>query len=90
VNNPLGFTNQTRSNNDNINVTKINNMRTNTNMMNENEEGGGTLKIKKQKDDKYYWTFTFKSGKVVKWPNGFASSADAQKDFMYRSDYLSN
>ena len=57
-------------------------------MMNENEEGGGTLKIKKQKDDKYYWTFTFKSGKVVEWPNGFASSADAQKDFMYRSKYL--
>jgi hypothetical protein len=51
-------------------------------------EGGGTLKVEKQKDGKYYWTFTFKSGKVEEWPNGFATSAEAQKDFMYRSKYL--
>ena len=51
-------------------------------------EGGGTLKVEKEKDGKYYWTFTFKSGKVEKWPNGFATSAEAQKDFMYRSKYL--
>jgi hypothetical protein len=51
-------------------------------------EVGGTLKIEKQKDGKYYWTFTFKSGKVEEWPNGFATSAEAQKDFTYRSKYL--
>jgi hypothetical protein len=51
-------------------------------------ESGGTLKVEKEKDGKYYWTFTFKSGKVEKWPNGFATSAEAQKDFMYRSKYL--
>ena len=51
-------------------------------------EGGGTLKIEKEKDGKYYWTFTFKSGKVEKWANGFDTSAEAQKDFMYRSKYL--
>ena len=51
-------------------------------------EGGGTLKVEKEKDGKYYWTFTFKSGKVEKWPNGFATSAEAQKDFMYRSKHL--
>ena len=51
-------------------------------------EGGGTLKVEKEKDGKYYWTFTFNSGKVEKWPNGFATSAEAQKDFMYRSKHL--
>ena len=51
-------------------------------------EGGGTLKVEKEKDGKYYWTFTFKSGKVEKWPNGFDTSAEAQKDFMYRSKHL--
>jgi hypothetical protein len=51
-------------------------------------ESGGTLKIEKRKDGKYYWTFKFKSGKVEDWPNGFDNKADAQKDFMYRSKYL--
>jgi len=51
-------------------------------------ETSGSLRIEKQKDGKYYWTFTFASGKVEKWPNGFATSSDAQKDFMYRSKYL--
>ena len=51
-------------------------------------EGGGTLKVEKEKDGKYYWTFTFKSGKFERWPNGFNTSAEAQKDFMYRSKYL--
>jgi hypothetical protein len=51
-------------------------------------EAQGSLKIEKQKDGKYYWTFTFESGKVEKWPNGFDTSADAQKDFMYRSKFL--
>ena len=51
-------------------------------------EGGGTLKVEKEKDGKYYWTFTFNSGKVEKWPNGFDTSAEAQKDFMYRSKHL--
>jgi len=54
----------------------------------ETNEGGGTLKIEKQKDGKYYWTFTFKSGKVEEWPNGFNTSAEAQKDFMYRSRFF--
>jgi|688.fasta_scaffold78764_2 hypothetical protein len=51
-------------------------------------ESGGILKVEQAKDGKYYWTFTFKSGKVEKWPNGFATSAEAQKDFIYRSKYL--
>ena len=51
-------------------------------------EAEGSLKIKKQKDGKYYWTFTFKSGKVEEWPNGFNTSAEAQKDFMYRSRFF--
>jgi hypothetical protein len=51
-------------------------------------EAKGSLKVEKQKDGKYYWTFTFESGKVEKWPNGFDTSADAQKDFIYRSKYL--
>jgi hypothetical protein len=51
-------------------------------------EDGGTLKVEKEKDGKYYWTFTFKSGKFERWPNGFNTSAEAQKDFMYRSKYL--
>ena len=51
-------------------------------------EARGSLKIEKQKDGKYYWTFTFKSGKVEEWPNGFNTSSEAQKDFMYRSKFL--
>jgi hypothetical protein len=51
-------------------------------------EAEGSLKIEKQKDGKYYWTFTFKSGKVEEWPNGFNTSAEAQKDFMYRSRFF--
>jgi len=48
----------------------------------------GTLKIEKGKDGKYYWEFTFNSGKVEKWPNGFSDKASAQKDFKYRMKYL--
>ena len=51
-------------------------------------EDGGTLKVEKEKDGKYYWTFTFKSGKFERWPDGFNTSAEAKKDFMYRSKYL--
>jgi len=50
--------------------------------------GNGTLKIEKGKDGKYYWEFTFNSGKVEKWPNGFSDKASAQKDFKYRMKYL--
>ena len=52
-----------------------------------NEEGGN-IKIEKQSDGKYYWTFTSKSGKTNKSYDGFDTSAEAQKDFMYRSKYL--
>jgi hypothetical protein len=52
-----------------------------------NEEGGN-IKIEKQSDGKYYWTFTSKSGKTDKSYDGFNTSAEAQKDFMYRSKYL--
>lgn len=51
-------------------------------------ETGGSLKVEKQKDGKYYWTFTFKSGKTEKSFGGFNTSAEAQKDFMYRSKFL--
>ena len=51
-------------------------------------DGWGNLNIKKQKDGKYYWTFTFENGKVEEWPNGFNTPAEAQKDFMYRSKFL--
>ena len=70
------------------NFDTANNVMAVINQLLEINEGGGNLKIEKQKDGKYYWTFTFKSGKVEEWPNGFASSADAQKDFMYRSKPL--
>jgi hypothetical protein len=52
-----------------------------------NEEGGN-IKIEKQPDGKYYWAFTSKSGKTNKSYDGFNTSAEAQKDFMYRSKYL--
>ena len=52
-----------------------------------NEEGGN-IKIEKQSDGKYHWTFTSKSGKTNKSYDGFDTSAEAQKDFMYRSKYL--
>lgn len=52
-----------------------------------NEEGGN-IKIEKQSDGKYYWTFTSKSGKTNKSYDGFDTSSEAQKDFMYRSKYL--
>ena len=52
-------------------------------------EASGTLKIEKRKDGKYYWKFTFKSGKVEDSYSGFDSGADAKRDFMYRSKYLS-
>ena len=51
-------------------------------------EAEGSLKIEKQKDSKYYWMFTFKSGKTEKSFDGFNTSAEAQKDFMYRSKYF--
>lgn len=51
-------------------------------------EASGTLAIEKRKDGKYYWEFTFKSGKKEDWPHGFDNKADAQKDFVYRSKYI--
>ena len=52
-----------------------------------NEESG-SLKVEKQKDNKYYWTFTFTSGKTEKSFDGFNTPADAKRDFMYRSKYF--
>ena len=51
-------------------------------------EAKGSLKVEKQKDGKYYWTFTFESGKTEKSFDGFNTSAEAQKDFMYRSKFF--
>lgn len=53
-------------------------------------EGGrvGSLKISKQSDGKYYWTFTFSDGKTEKSFEGFNTPADAQRDFQYRSKYF--
>jgi hypothetical protein len=55
---------------------------------NELNEAKGSLKVEKQKDGKYYWTFTFESGKTEKSFDGFNTSAEAQKDFMYRSKFF--
>ena len=52
------------------------------------QSSGGTLTIEKKEDGKYHWMFTFKSGKTTKSFEGFASKADAQKDFAYRSKYI--
>jgi hypothetical protein len=50
---------------------------------------GGSLSVNKEKDGLYYWTFTFaSSGKTQKSSSGFKTSADAQKDFMYKSKYF--
>ena len=53
----------------------------------DNDSGGGTLKIEKQ-GDKYYWTWNPKSGKSQKSDDGFESKADAQRDFMRQSKYM--
>jgi hypothetical protein len=53
----------------------------------DNDSGGGTLKIEKQ-GDKYYWTWNPKSGKSQKSDDGFESKADAQRDFMRKSKYM--
>lgn len=51
-------------------------------------ESGGNLKVEKRKDGKYYWEFTFKSGKKHNSFDGFDTPAAAQKDFMYSSRFL--
>ena len=48
----------------------------------------GSLKVNKESDAKYYWTFTFSNGKIEKSFQGFNTSADAQRDFQYRSKYF--
>ncbi len=53
----------------------------------DNDNGGGTLKIEKE-GDKYYWTWNPKSGKSQKSDAGFESKADAQRDFMRKSKYM--
>ena len=53
----------------------------------DNNSGGGTLKIEKE-GDKYYWTWNPKSGKSQKSNDGFESKADAQRDFMRKSKYM--
>jgi hypothetical protein len=58
-----------------------------TNEGEDNDSGGGTLKIEKQ-GDKYYWTWNPKSGKSQKSYDGFESKADAQRDFMRKSKYM--
>lgn len=57
-------------------------------MKEDSQSSGGTLTIEKKEDGKYHWMFTFKSGKTTKSFEGFASKADAQKDFAYRSKYI--
>lgn len=57
-------------------------------MKEDNQSSGGTLTIEKKEDGKYHWMFTFKSGKTTKSFEGFASKADAQKDFAYRSKHI--
>jgi uncharacterized protein YegP (UPF0339 family) len=57
-------------------------------MKEDNQSSGGTLTIEKKEDGKYHWMFTFKSGKTTKSFEGFASKADAQRDFAYRSKYM--
>jgi hypothetical protein len=52
------------------------------------EVGGGNLRVEKKADGKYYWSFTFNNGRVEKSFSGFETSADAQKDFHYRSRYF--
>ena len=49
---------------------------------------GGTLRIEKEKDGKFYWTYTFKSGKFEKYPDGFKTNADATRHFMQYSRLL--
>jgi predicted ABC-type ATPase len=49
---------------------------------------GGELKISKGENNKYYWKFTFKNGKEKKSFDEFNTSADAQRDFQYRSKYF--
>jgi len=49
---------------------------------------GGTLKVNKAENGKFYWKFTFKNGKEEKSFDGFNTSSDAQKDFQYRSKYF--
>jgi hypothetical protein len=53
----------------------------------DDDSGGGTLKIEKE-GDKYYWTWNPKSGKSQKSNDGFESKADAQRDFMRKSKYM--
>lgn len=53
-------------------------------------EDGGTLKIEKEPNGKYYWTFSFVSGRVEKSFDGFDTPAEAKKDFQYRSRYFVN
>lgn len=50
--------------------------------------GVGSLKVNKESDGKYYWTFTFTNGKIEKSFQGFNTSSDAQRDFQYRSKYF--
>jgi uncharacterized protein YegP (UPF0339 family) len=57
-------------------------------MKEDNQSSGGTLTIEKKEDGKYHWMFTFKSGKTTKSFEGFASKADAQRDFAYRSRFI--
>ncbi len=52
------------------------------------EVDGGNLRVEKKADGKYYWSFTFNSGREEKSFSGFETSADAQKDFHYRSRYF--
>ena len=51
-------------------------------------DGVGSLKVNKESDGKYYWTFTFSNGKIEKSFQDFNTSADAQRDFQYRSKYF--
>jgi hypothetical protein len=53
-------------------------------------EDGGSLKIAKEANGKYYWTFSFVSGRVEKSFDGFGTPAEAKKDFQYRSRYFVN
>ena len=49
---------------------------------------GGVLKLYKGDNKKYYWIFTFENGKIEKSFDGFNTSADAKKDFQYKSNYF--
>lgn len=49
---------------------------------------GGVLKVYQKDNKKYYWKFTFENGKEENSFDGFDTSADAQRDFQYRSKYF--